>query len=63
MASLESATDRELERLSAAWPGWEFWVVPLAVGGQTWCARPAGAEVSRYQASSPAELEAKLATG
>jgi hypothetical protein len=34
--------DLALADLRASFPHWQIWVVPLAVGGQTWCARPLG---------------------
>lgn len=34
-----SDTERGLrDGLAEAFPGWKIWVVPLALGGQRWCA-------------------------
>jgi hypothetical protein len=58
---VEHYTRRELERLRAEHPLWEFWVIYRAVGSVTWCARSKGLEKPVCNADSPEELEEKLA--
>jgi hypothetical protein len=32
--------DAELDRLKAAYPGWNIWYVPRVIGHTVWCAQP-----------------------
>jgi hypothetical protein len=34
--------DQQFAKLSADWPGYKIWYVPLALGGYTWCAHKHG---------------------
>jgi hypothetical protein len=37
---MENLTANEIiKRLEADWPRWQFWVVPVYIGPDTWCAR------------------------
>jgi hypothetical protein len=42
MAGQHNSADQAQAALTARWPGWDIWYVPLALAGFTWCARPAG---------------------
>jgi hypothetical protein len=57
---MEYYADRELARLRADHPMWEFWVVYRAVGAPVWCARPLGLEMPVWNAGSPEELVKRL---
>jgi hypothetical protein len=52
--------DAIVARLEAAWPGWQVWYVPRAVGGMTWCARRWDEAGDVINAASPGELEALI---
>jgi hypothetical protein len=52
--------DGIVARLEAAWPEYQVWYVPKAVGGLTWCARRWDGTGDVINADSPDELEAML---
>ena len=54
-----------LEHLQATWDGYRVWIVPLAVGGFTWCCTR-NSDGLHLEASGPDELNdhiAKAETG
>ena len=57
---MQDPTHEPLTRLRQTYQDWQFWAVPKAVGGFTWCARPLSAGDDATQsvnADTPGELE------
>lgn len=58
---MESWEDHRKTELAQEYPGWDIWYVRAVVARHTtWCARPKGAPVAIFHASSPGELAGKL---
>lgn len=57
-----SETDKALAALREQWgQRWEVWIVPLAAGGQTWCARRHDNHRKILNAHTPEHLAEYLA--
>lgn len=54
MTKLSEVEQGLKDGLAEAFPGWKFWVVPLAAGGQRWCA--ARGELGEVWGDSAAHL-------
>lgn len=52
--------DDQLAALKPRFPDWDIWFVREYVGGQTWCAKPAGARIATVHAESPDALATQL---
>ena len=52
--------DLALAELSKAWPDWEFWIVPTAVGPDKWCARRRNDHSRVFNAATPEALTDQL---
>ena len=53
--------DEALTALREAWPAWQVWTVPLAVGGTVWCAKRLDGRCRVLNAYEAEHLEEYLA--
>jgi hypothetical protein len=57
---VQNGIDKAVERLEAAHPEWDVWVVYRAVGGVVWCARRRDGEGKVINEDSPTALSAAI---